>query len=175
MSKIMKRMMGEEITADLRDHDSCVVIGFDKLNVENSNALRTKLAAEDARLRVVHNRIAKHVFSGLGREGLDEQLRGTTAVAYGGEGAVVLSRILVDWEKEKKNITLKGGFIDGEAIGEDGVRRLATIPDRNTLRAQILAGIQGPMTNLARCFNGVGQGLVTVLKAIADKKQEAAD
>lgn len=175
MSKVMKRMMGEEIAAELAPYDSFVVIGLEGLDVESSNTLRARLANEDGRLRVVHNRITQHVFSGQGREGLGELLRGSSAIAYGGEGAVVLSRLLVDWEKERKNITVKGGYVDGETVGEDGVRRLATIPDRDTLRAQILAGIQGPMTNLARCFNGVGQGLVTVLKAIADKKQEAGE
>lgn len=175
MSKMMKQMMGRDIKATLGGVDSMVVIGFDKLDVESSNRLRTKLAAEDAHLRVIQNRVARFVTDDLGYEGLGDHFRGTTAIAFGGEGAIAISRVLVDWEKTEKNISLKGGYIDGETIDESGVRTLATIPDKDTLRSQILASIQGPMTYLARCFNGVGQNLVTVLKAIADKKQESGE
>ncbi len=55
----------------------------------------------------------------------------------GGEGAIPISRILVEWEKTEKSIVLKGAIVEGDVVGEDGVRMLATIPDRPTLIAQI--------------------------------------
>lgn len=173
MSKSMKHMMGREIADALRPHDSCVVVGLEKLTVESGNRLRGKLADENARLTVVHNRIARHALAEVGWEGLEPFLTGSTALAYGGEGAIPISRILVDWEKAEKTIVLKGAVVEGDVVGEDGVRQLATIPDRPTLIAQILAGIQGPITGLARAVNGVAAGLATVMSAIAEQKEKA--
>jgi large subunit ribosomal protein L10 len=169
----MKHMMGREIADALRPHDSCVVVGLEKLTVESGNRLRGKLADENARLTVVHNRIARHALAEVGWEGLEPFLTGSTALAYGGEGAIPISRILVDWEKAEKTIVLKGAVVEGDVVGEDGVRQLATIPDRPTLIAQILAGIQGPITGLARAVNGVAAGLATVMSAIAEQKEKA--
>jgi large subunit ribosomal protein L10 len=172
MSKVLKQKMGQEIAESLRPHDSCVVVGLQKLDVEGSNRLRGKLADEDAHLTIVQNRIARHALTDVGWGDLGPMLEGSSAIAYGGEGAVPISRILVEWERAEKSIVLKGAYIDGEALGEDGVRRLATIPDRLTLLAQILAGIQGPMTGLARVINGVATGLVTAMSAIAEQKED---
>jgi large subunit ribosomal protein L10 len=172
VSKDLKHMMGQEIAEALRPHDSCVVVGLGKIDVESSNRLRGKLADEDATLTVVHNRIARHALGEIGWEGLDPFLTGSTALAYGGEGAIPISRILVDWEKAEKSIVLKGAIVEGDVVGEDGVRQLATIPDRPTLIAQILAGIQGPITGLVRTVNGVMTGLATVMSAIAEQKEK---
>jgi large subunit ribosomal protein L10 len=172
MSKVLKQMMGQEIAERLRPHDSCVVVGLQKLSVEGSDRLRGKLADEDARLTVVHNRIARHALTDVGWGHLGPMFEGSMAIAYGGEGAVPISRILVEWEKAEKSIVLRGAFIDGEALDENGVRLLATIPDRLTLMSQILAGIQGPITGLARAINGVATGLVTAMSAIAEQKEK---
>ena len=173
MSKTLKYAMGQEIADALRPHDSCVVVGLEKLNVESGNRLRGKLADENASLTVVHNRIARHALEQVGWEGLDSYLTGSTAIAYGGDGAIPISRILVEWEKTEKSIILKGAIVEGDVVGEDGVRMLATIPDRPTLIAQILAGIQGPITGLVRTVNGVATGLVTAMSAIAEQKEKA--
>jgi large subunit ribosomal protein L10 len=165
--------MGREIADSLRPFDSCVVIGLEKLDVESGNRLRGKLADEKARLRIVHNRVSRHALEELGWDGLSSLLVGSTAIAYGEEGAIPISRVLVDWEKEEKSIVLKGGFMEGEIIDVDGVRRLATIPDRPTLMSQIMAGIQGPVGGIARCVNGVMSGMVTALKQIAEQKEKA--
>ncbi len=173
MSKTLKKMMGQEIVDALRPHDSCVLLGLEKLDVESSNRLRGLLADEDARLTVVHNRIARHALTELGWADLDPYLTGSTAIAYGGEGAIPISRVLVDWEKSEKSIVLKGAIVEGDVVDENGVRLLATIPDRPTLMAQIAAGIQGPIVGLARVVNGVGTGLATALSAIAEQKEKA--
>jgi large subunit ribosomal protein L10 len=152
-----------------------VVVGLEKLNVESGNCLRGKLADENARLTVVHNRIARHAFEQVGWKGLDPYLTGSTAIAYGGDGAISISRILVEWERTEKSIVLKGAIVEGDVVGEEGVRRLATIPDRPTLIAQILAGIQGPITGLVRAVNGVATGLAIVMSAIAEQKEKSEE
>lgn len=172
MAKELKRMMGREVVERLRGYDSCVVIGLEKLDVDGSNRLRGKLAEEKARLTVVHNRVTRHAFDDLGWAGLAPLLRGSTAIACGEDGAIPISRILVEWANSEKSIVLKGAFVEGEVVDEDGVRRLATIPDRPTLMAQIAAGVQGPIVGLARAINGVMTGLARAIQQIAEQKEK---
>lgn len=173
MANSLKHMMGRQIADRLRPYDSCVIIGLEKLDVEGGNRLRSKLAEENARLTIVHNRVSRHAFAEIGWEGLSRLLTGSSAVAYGEDGAISVSRILVDWEKSEKSIVLKGGLIEGEVIDEDGVRRLATIPDRPTLLSQIMAGIQGPVTGIVRCVSTVMSGIATALEQIIEQKKES--
>jgi large subunit ribosomal protein L10 len=172
MANELKLRMGREIVERLRAFDSCVIVGLEKLSVDGSNRLRGKLAEENARLTVLHNRITRHALEEIGWGGLGELLRGSTAIAYGEDGAVPISRVLVEWEKSEKSIVLKGALIEGTVVGEDGVRKLATIPDRRTLMSQIMAGIQGPITGIVRCVASVMTGLATALQQIVEKKEK---
>jgi large subunit ribosomal protein L10 len=94
-------------------------------------------------------------------------------VAFGEDGAIPVSKILVEWEKSEKSIVLKGGLIDGEVLDEDGIRQLATIPDRPTLMSQIMAGVNGPVAGIARCVSSVMSGIATALEQIIEKKKDA--
>lgn len=173
MAKALKNMMGQEIAERLRPYDSCVVIGLEKLDVEGGNRLRSKLAEEKARLTVLHNRVSRHAFEDLGWGGLSPLLKGSSAIACGEDGAIPVSRVLVEWERIEKSIVLKGGLIDGAVLDQEGVRHLATIPDRPTLMSQIMAGVQGPVAGIARCLSSVMSGIARALDQIVEKKKEA--
>jgi large subunit ribosomal protein L10 len=172
VAKELKHMMGREIAERLRGYESCVVIGLEKLDVDGSNRLRGKLADEKARLTVVHNRVARHALEELGWGDLASLLRGSTAIACGEDGVISVSKVLVDWANTEKSIVLKGALVEGAVVDEDGIRRLATIPDRPTLMAQIAAGVQGPIVGIARAIQGVMTGLARAMQQIAEQKEK---
>ena len=58
---------------------------------------------------------------------------------------------------------VKAGYIGEDIYDEAGVMALSKIPSREVLLAQLVGSLQGPMQKLA-----------AVLKAVADKNEEAA-
>ena len=64
--------------------------------------------------------------------------------------------------------------MDGKVIDEEGVKALASLPSKEVLLAQVLGGLNAPITGFVSVLNGNIRGLAAALKAIADKKSEEA-
>ena len=65
---------------------------------------------------------------------------------------------------------MKAGFIDGKAIDAAGAKNLADLPPKEVLIAQVLGGLNAPISGLATVLNGTIRSLAIVLNAIAEKQ-----
>ena len=75
---------------------------------------------------------------------------GPTALAISTTDDVVApAKILADFAKTHENFTLKAGYLEGKAIGEDEVKKLAAMPSKETLIAQVLYSFNYPIMQLA--------------------------
>jgi large subunit ribosomal protein L10 len=176
MSKRIKHLMAKELADGLKDSDSCVVLGIGKFGVQDAVDLRGCLREEGLKLRVLKNRVSKYAFKELGWDGLEELLSGASALAYGGEnGALVASKLLVDWEKKSPNrITIRGGLLEGKILDEAEVRQLATIPDKPTLYAMLASTVVAPVTSVANLVNDMIAGVARAVGAVAEKSEGGA-
>ena len=104
---------------------------------------------------------------------MDSFLQGSTAIAISKEDYVAAAKILSDFAKEHEFFQVKSGYIDGKLIDKSEVTRLAKLPSREVLIAQVLGGLNSPITGFATVLNGTLKGLVVALNAIAEKKQNA--
>lgn len=72
--------------------------------------------------------------------------------------------------KELNLLTVKLGIIEGKALTSDEVLKLATLPSRDILIAQLLYQMKAPIYRLQRALGWNMQKLVMTLKAIESKK-----
>ena len=84
-------------------------------------------------------------FAEAGIDGLEEQLNGTTAIAYSENGYTDAPKILSDYAKDNENFQVKAGFIDGSAVDAKSIDELAKLPPKEVLIAQVLGGLNGPI------------------------------
>jgi len=80
---------------------------------------------------------------------------------------------LCNYAKDHDFFKIKSGFIDGDVIDSKEVHNLAKLPSREVLIAQVLGGLNGPISGFANVLNGTLRGLVIALNAIAEKQQNA--
>ena len=104
-------------------------------------------------------------FKEAGIEGLDDVLNGATAIAISNDDETAPARILGKFADDfgDAKFELKAGFIGTTVYDKAGVTALSKIPSKETLLAQLVGSLQGPLTKLA-----------ATLKAVADKKSEEA-
>ena len=76
----------------------------------------------------------------------------------------------MSFKKEHDFFEIKSGFIDGKMIDSKEVSNLAKLPSREVLIAQVLGGLNAPISGLANVLNGSIRALAIVLNAIAEKK-----
>lgn len=178
MAKFLKELMAEEIAGWAGGVESCVMVDFRGLTAKESEDLRRALRAQGVSMNVVPNRLYRQALARAGAGDLagDEALRalmkGPTAVVFGGDGALTAVKTLTAWNVGKKKIGIKGGILDRCVIDGAQVERLASIPDRDVLIAQVVGGIAGPLRGLVGVLSGVIRQLVYVLNAIKDKDKD---
>jgi large subunit ribosomal protein L10 len=69
-------------------------------------------------------------------------------------------------------LALRGAVLDGRALGEDGVKRLATLPPKEQLQATVVGTIAAPLTGLVSLLAAAPRELVVVIDQIIQVKQE---
>jgi large subunit ribosomal protein L10 len=176
MPNLVNRIVVRELTAELAGADAVLLVSFAGLTVAESEALRDQLAEKGARFRMVRNVLARRVFAERGLEFAGDALAGNTAVAYGSvESVLGAAKILTSSEVKKAGkVRLKAGVLEDAALGAADVAALASMPDRNTLNAQLLGCISGPARGLVGALNALPASFARVLQARADQLQSAA-
>jgi large subunit ribosomal protein L10 len=162
-----------EMNNRLKKAKAAFVVDYQGLDVEAMNRLRSELRKVDAEFQVVKNRLVKLASQETETEAIKDQFVGPCALAITYEDMVAPAKVLVNLSKELKNLTIKVGQISGKSIDSDAIRRLADLPGRDQLIAQVLSAMQGVPTSFVRVLNGVILKLLYALKAIEGNKADA--
>ena len=136
------------------------------LSVAEMSELRHQLRNIGTEYHVVKNRLAKFAAENAGKQELSQLLTGPTALAFGSEDILQLAKALGDYIRiSKTTLSIKGGLIDSQLIGSEEVKRLATLPSIEVLRARLLGLLLSPIVSLQNVLSGNMRGLSSVLNA----------
>lgn len=153
----------------------CIVLSdFTGLNVKDISELRRVCRAKGITLRVVKNTLAKRSFEEIGIPGIASLLEGPTAIAISTEDEAICAQVIKKFADDYELPRLKGGYVSGRVLSDKEVIRLAALPGRDILLAQVVGTAQAPLRGLINCLNASLRDLVNVVKAIEDKKGAAA-
>jgi large subunit ribosomal protein L10 len=164
----------KKITADLKAADVYYFLDYRGLTFAEASELRARLVKVDASLKVVKNTLAKIAAADAGVEGLNDLLQGPTAIAYCHGDPVRAAKTIQDFIKEKKKAAVRGGKLERSLLTASDVERLAALPSREQLLAQLVGLIASPLTGLVNVLSGPIRGLVVVLGQIQERRADAA-
>jgi large subunit ribosomal protein L10 len=92
------------------------------------------------------------------------------AIAFGGEDIGAPARLLAEYVRQTRlRLDIVGGLVEGRVMGPDEVRRIADLPPRQVLLAQLLGTLQSPIAQLVATIQAPVQQLVGLLEAYRDK------
>jgi large subunit ribosomal protein L10 len=165
-----KKLVVAELTEHLKAACTGVVVDYKGITVAQDTKLRKELREAGDEYMVVKNTLLRLALKDAGISGLDHVLEGTTAIAISKDNYVSGAKILSKFAETNKKFEIKAGFVDGGAIGADGVKELASLPSKEVLVAQVLCGLNAPITGFVTVLNGTLKGLVVALNAIAEKQ-----
>ncbi len=168
-----KKAIVSELSEKLKSSCAGVLVSYQGINVEDDTKLRKNLRDAGVEYMVAKNTLLKRAAGDAGIDGMDSFLQGSTAIAISKDDYVAAAKILSDFAKDHEFFQVKSGYIDGKLIDKSEVNRLAKLPSREVLIAQVLGGLNSPIAGFATVLNGTLKGLVVALNAIAEKKQNA--
>ena len=152
-----KKQQVEEIKKLVTESSSFVLIDYCGITVAQDTELRTGFRKNDVKYAVIKNRLLKIALNELGYTQFDEALNGPTAVAFGGENLAAPAKIANEKAAAFKKMKIKCGMVDGIFLDEEGVKRLATLPSREGLIAQVLGMLQAPIAAFARVIDAIAK------------------
>ncbi len=160
--------MIQELTDLVGRSKGAILTDYRGFTVSEITELRKRLREHGAEYHVVKNTLFKRAI-GDG-ERLAPYLEGPTAIAFALEDPVAPAKTLLDFMREKRKGVVKAGFIEGQVYSEPQVGELSKLPSRDVLIAQVVGGIQGPISGLVGALNGILSNFVYTLQAIVDKQ-----
>ncbi|MDO4730822.1 MAG: 50S ribosomal protein L10 [Clostridia bacterium] len=171
-----KKVLDQKIklVADLKEKISnacaAVIVQYEGINVEDDTKLRRELRENNVAYTVVKNTMLSRAAKDAGIEGVDGVLHGTTAIALSNDDYVAAAKILCNFAKDHDFFKVKLGIIDNEVVDASKVIELSKLPPKEVLIAQVLGGLNAPISGFATVLNGTLKGLVVALNAIAEKQ-----
>ncbi|HYR98460.1 MAG TPA: 50S ribosomal protein L10 [Gemmatimonadales bacterium] len=173
-TKAQKQESVTALATKLKRSPTVYVTDFTGLNVARITDLRRKLRAAGVEYVVVKNTLALRAFGEAQLTGLDAHLAGPTALVLAGADPVAAAKVLADFAKEHEKPAIKIGLVDGKAVTPEQVKRLATLPSRVELLAQLGGALQAPLANFVGALNGLLLLMVGALEALKTKRASGA-
>lgn len=144
---------------------------FTGLDVKSITKLRRSLKEQGAEYVVVKNRLAKLAFDDTELPNIFEDLTGPTGVVFGTD-AVGPAKTIVDFAKEHDSKpAVKLGILDRQVLDSQQIDRLARLPSREVLLAQLVGVLEAPMAQLAAALEGKLQEMAGLLDALKQERQ----
>lgn len=158
MAKVeLKQPIVQEISENIKDAQSVVVVDYRGLTVAEDTQLRKALREAGVTYKVYKNTMIRFAAKGTAFEALEPHLEGPTALAVSKEDATAPARVLAEFAKKADKLELKAGVVEGTYYDEKGIQVIATIPSREILLGKLLGSIQSPIANFARVINQIAE------------------
>jgi large subunit ribosomal protein L10 len=177
MLKEQKERVVEQLAQRLRDSDTLMVADYRGLTMPEIDELRSRLLEAGARFTVVKNTLTRRAAEAAGRPEVLDLIDGPTAIAFlspEGDPAAV-AKVLNDTAKTNDVLVIRGGVLEGTVVGDVEIKRLATLPPADVLRAQLVGAIAGPLTTVVGLFAAPLRDLVGVLDARIRQLEEQGE
>jgi large subunit ribosomal protein L10 len=172
----MKRAEKEQLVAELKTKlegaTALYYTDFTGLNVKRMTDLRRRLRKANVEYVVIKNTLALRAVNESGLVG--ERLKGPTGLVVA-KDPVAAAKVITDFAKENdKKPAVKGGVFEGKAIDTAQVTKLASMPSREQMLAELGAGLQSPMAAFVGALNGVLYMFAGALEGLRAQKEAAA-
>jgi len=170
MRRNQKAEVIEELTGLLEKSQVILLTDFTGMDVEAATEIRKRFHEASVTYRVVKNTLARRAFENAGLTDLAQHLDGPNGLALSEDDPVAAAKILVDFEKKNDTPKITTGWIEENVVTAAEIRRIASLPSRDQLLAQIAAGFQAPVSGLARLLHELTRTLVSTLDEVAKQK-----
>ena len=171
MKRAEKEQLVTELTDKLKGAQSLYYTDFTGLNVKRMTELRRRLKKAGVEYVVIKNTLALRAVNESGLAG--DTLKGPTGLVVS-KDPVSAAKIITDFAKEfEDKPTVKGGLLAGKKIDNAQLKRLASLPSREQMLADLGAGMQSPMAAFAGALNGLLYMFVGALDALKSQREGA--
>jgi len=166
-----KQEVVEHLKSRFQESSAVVCVEFRGVTVEQITRFRRQIQEVSGNYQVVKNTLAKRAAADTPFQPVSQFLVGPTGIVFCPGEPMDLAKVVTKFADETKGaLRIKGGIVDGAAFDAKGIEKIATLPPRQEMLAQLVGSLQSPISGLVGALEGITRELVYTLQAIADKK-----
>jgi large subunit ribosomal protein L10 len=171
-----ERVVGQ-LAERLRATDTLMVADYRGLTMPEIDELRSRLLEAGARFTVVKNTLTRRAAEEAGTTDVLELIDGPTAIAFleADGDPVAAAKVLNEAARANDVLVIRGGLLEGTVVGDDEIKRLATLPAAEVLRAQLAGAVFAPLTTVVGLFTAPLRDLVGVIDARIRQLEEQGE
>jgi large subunit ribosomal protein L10 len=149
---------------------------FTGLDVKSMTVLRDNLRTVGAEYLVVKNRLARRALEDQASlPDLGEALVGPTGIVFGYEDAVEPAKTLAEFAKQHDDRPVfKVGVLENQLLAPSEITRLAKLPSRDQLLAELAGALEAPLAALAAALGAKIQEVAGLLEALRVEREQDA-
>ena len=171
MLRSEKERVVEQLAERLRTTETLMVADYRGLTMPEIDELRGRLLEAGARFTVVKNTLTKLAAEQAGTTDVLQLIEGPTAIAFleADGDPVAVAKVLNETARAHDVLVIRGGVLEGAIVGDAEIKRLATLPPLEMLRAQLVGALSAPMATIVGVFSAPMRDFVGVLQARIDQ------
>lgn len=153
-----KKEIVAKITDSIKESASMTIVEYRGLTVAEISELKKSLKAAGSTFNVFKNTLVTKASAELGYSELDQYLTGSNAYVFSKE-INAGPKVLAKYAKKNELLVIKAGIAEGKVMDAEGIKTIASLPDKNGLLSMFLS-----------CLNAPIQKFAATVKAVADSK-----
>ena len=171
LSRQKKEATVQEVSELLSKSKLTVFAHYQGTPVQAMQELRVQSRDSGTKVQVIKNRLFKQAMAA--NTNLKEVdagvLKGQLLYAFNESDEVAPAQNLAEFAKTNPQIEFVGAITaDGQLLAAEDVKKLASLPNKDQLRAHLIATISSPFTGVASVLAGNVRGVLNVLNARAE-------
>jgi large subunit ribosomal protein L10 len=171
MNKEQKAEVVEQIAAQIEGAEAVYAVDYRGLTVTQAAELRARLREAGTSFRIVKNTLTLRAADKAGAESLKPLVEdGPTALAFVTGDAALAAKALDTFARQSQVLAMKGGLLEGRGLTVEELGRLARLPGRDQLNAQLAGVVASPVTGLVRGLGSLLSGLAIALGQVHGKR-----
>ncbi len=175
MDKVSKKQFIEEMRKNFQEHKVGYLVNLCGLKVSEANEFRKIVKKNNSICKVVQNRLALISAKDSGIRDLENYLDGPTAIVFTKGNPGLISKIILDFSKRFKKFSIKGIILDKRTYGPEDAVKMATLPSKDVITAQLLFILQNPIRRFLFSLTLITKSLLVLLNKIQIQKSEGKD
>lgn len=169
--KADKQQLVADLAAQVKESDALFLTNYKGLTFTQLTAIRTEIKESGSDFKVVKNTLLKIALNNNGIDSMDSYLVEPTACAIVTGDVAAAAKAIKKYAKTFDKLEIKAGYLDGNVLTANDVNVLADLPSREELLAKLLGSMNAPVSNFVNLLANIPRGLLNVLTAVKDKKE----
>ncbi len=164
-----KKALVRKVHEKLKSAEAVYLVDYRGLNVTEINQLRRKLREASSEFEVVKNTLLRRAAEGTDAATLAEHFKGPVALTVTQADPVAPAKVLSEFSKDAPHLELRVGILNGRLLDAGEIKKLASLPGFDELRAKLLSLLNAPAGQLVRLLATPGGQLA---RAVALRRDQ---